>query len=252
LSSEDNPAGPVDYIECANGRRLACRRRPGRGPTLIFLPGYMSDMEGGKACALDAWAEGQGRAMLRFDYSGCGASPGEFEAQSLADWRDDAVAAIDSQNGPVVLVGSSMGGWVMLLAALARPDRVAGLVGIAAAPDFTSWGFSEEEKDRLRTEGRIAEPSPYGNQPYVTTRLFWESGESLKLLEAPIAIECPVRLLHGQADPDVPWRLSLELAERLRSGDVQVSLVKQGDHRLSREQDIGLLIATVAALLEIL
>ncbi len=250
MSGEENPAGPVDYIESANGRRLACRRRPGRGPTLIFLPGYMSDMEGGKASALDAWAEGQGRAMLRFDYSGCGASPGEFEAQSLADWRDDALAAVDSVKGPVVLVGSSMGGWVMLLAALERPDRVAGLVGIAAAPDFTSWGFSDAEKDRLRVEGRIAEPSPYGDQPYVTTRRFWESGESLKLLEAPIAIDCPVRLLHGQADTDVPWRLSLTLAEQLRSGDVQVALVKQGDHRLSREQDIGLLVATVAALLE--
>jgi pimeloyl-ACP methyl ester carboxylesterase len=243
-------AAAVGHIERANGRRLACLLREGRGPTLIFLPGYMSDMAGGKASALDAWAAGEGRAMLRFDYGGCGSSPGDFEAQSLADWRDDALAAIDSVDGPVVLVGSSMGGWVMLLAALARPHRIAGLVGIAAAPDFTDWGFSEAQKRILEAEGRIAEPSPYGDQPYVTTRLFWKSGESLRLLGAPIGIDCPVRLLHGQADDDVPWQLSLTLAERLRSADVQVVLVKRGDHRLSREEDVRLLIATVAALLE--
>ena len=240
---------PPGWIE-SSGRRLACRRRDGRGPTIIFLPGYMSDMEGGKASALDAWAAAEGRAMLRFDYGGCGASPGDFEAQTLADWRDDALAAIDSIEGPVLLVGSSMGGWVMLLAALARPRRVAGLVGIAAAPDFTDWGFSEEEKERLRRDGRIAESSPYGDQPYVTTHEFWKSGESLRLLDAQIEIDCPVRLLHGQRDDDVPWSLSLDLAEKLRSADVQVVLVKGGDHRLSREEDIDLLIATVSHLLE--
>jgi pimeloyl-ACP methyl ester carboxylesterase len=244
-----DPEEAHGWIE-REGRRLACRRRAGRGPALVFLPGYMSDMDGGKATALDAWAAREGRAMLRFDYGGCGLSPGEFEAQTLADWRDDALAAIDSVDGPVVLVGSSMGGWIMLLAALARPRRIAGLVGIAAAPDFTRWGFSEAEKAQLRVEGRIAEPSPYSDQPYVTTRLFWESGESLRLLEGEIAIDCPVRLLHGQADEDVPWRLSLELAERLRSADVQVTLVKQGDHRLSREEDIALLVATLSHLPE--
>jgi pimeloyl-ACP methyl ester carboxylesterase len=239
-----------DFIESTSGRRLACRRRAGRGPVLVFLPGYASDMEGGKASALDAGAAEQGRAMLRFDYAGCGASPGDFEAQTLAGWRDDALAAIDSVDGPLVLVGSSMGGWIMLLAALARPERVAGLVGIAAAPDFTRWGFSESDKAKLRAEGRIAEPSPYSDQPYVTTRAFWESGESLSLLGSEIAVDCPVRLLHGQADEDVPWRLSLDLAERLRSADVQVILVKQGDHRLSRDPDISLLIATLTRLLE--
>jgi pimeloyl-ACP methyl ester carboxylesterase len=207
-------------------------------------------MEGGKASALDSWGEREGQAMLRFDYRGCGASPGAFEAQTLADWRDDALAAIDSVDGPVVLVGSSMGGWVMLLAALARPAKVAGLIGIAAAPDFTRWGFTDTEKARLRREGRIAEPSPYGDQPYVTTLGFWESGESLRLLDATIALDCPVRLLHGQADADVPWTLALELADKLRSADVQVILVKDGDHRLSRDEDIELLIATVARLLE--
>ena len=238
----------IDFL--VDGLRLACRRREGRGPVLVFLPGYMSDMEGGKASALDAWAEADGRAMLRFDYAGCGASEGAFEAQTLARWRDDTLAMIDAVAGPVVLVGSSMGGWLMLLAALARPQRVAGLVGIAAAPDFTSWGFSEEQKSIIREEGRLAEPSPYGEQPYVTSRAFWESGETLKLLGAEIAIDCPVRLLHGAADADVPWRISLAILERVRSADVQLHLVKDGDHRLSRPQDIELLIATVADLME--
>jgi pimeloyl-ACP methyl ester carboxylesterase len=237
------------------GRRLAYRHRTGRGPTLVFLPGYMSDMEGGKAAALNAWAESRGRAMLRFDYGGCGISAGAFDAQSLADWRDDVLAMIDEvAEGPLVLVGSSMGGWLMLLAALARPDRITGLVGIAAAPDFTGWGFSDADKARLKADGRIEEASPYSDDPYVTTLTFWESGERLRLLDGQtaVAIDCPVRLLHGTADPDVPWHLSLTLMERLRSADVQAVLVKDGDHRLSRPEDITLLVATVERLLETL
>jgi len=229
-------------------RRLAFRHRRGRGPTLVFLPGYMSDMDGNKVGALDSWAQAQGRAMLRFDYAGCGLSEGEFEAQTLAGWRDDALAMIDSVEGPVVLVGSSMGGWLMLLAALARPHRVAGLVGIAAAPDFTDWGFDSAQKAVIREAGRLEEPSPYGEAPYVTTRAFWESGESLKLLGGDIPLGCPVRLLHGLDDADVPWRISLRLTERLRSGDVRLTLVKGGDHRLSRPADIALLIETVGSL----
>jgi pimeloyl-ACP methyl ester carboxylesterase len=241
------------HLEIGENLHLAYRHRPGRGPTIVFLPGYMSDMEGGKACALDAWAEAEGRAMLRFDYAGCGISHGDFEAQSLENWRNDVIAMIDEvAAGPVVLVGSSMGGWLMLLAALARPERVVGLVGIAAAPDFTSWGFTQEQKMMILQEGRLEEPSDYGDQPYVTTRAFWQSGESLRLLHAPIAIDCPVRLLHGQADPDVPWTYSLELMKQLRSADVQAVFVKDGDHRLSRERDITLLIATVKGLLEAL
>ncbi len=241
----------ISYLEARPDRRLAYRSRPGRGPTLLFLPGYMSDMEGGKATALDAWAESRGRAMLRFDYGGCGASDGAFEAQSLADWRDDVTAMIDQvAEGPVVLVGSSMGGWLMLLAALARPERVRGLVGIAAAPDFTRWGFTDAQKETILREGKLQEPSPYSDQPYVTTRTFWESGETLLLLDDEIAIDCPVRLLHGQADADVPWEQSLRLMKRLRSADVQALFIKDGDHRLSRETDIALLIRTVEALLE--
>jgi len=240
----------MPHLTLPTGRTLAFQRRDGRAPTIVFLPGYMSDMEGSKALALDAWCAAQGRAMLRFDYGGCGISPGHFEDQTLADWRDDAVAMIDSVEGPIVLVGSSMGGWLMLLAALARPDRVAALIGIAAAPDFTSWGFSDQDKATIARDGRLVEPTPYGEQPYVTTRAFWASGETLKLLDSEIPIDVPVRLLHGQADPDVPHAISLRLADRLRSSDVQTILVKDGDHRLSRPQDIALLISTLSQLLE--
>jgi pimeloyl-ACP methyl ester carboxylesterase len=242
----------IDHLDGPR-QRLAFRRRAGRGPTLVFLPGYMSDMEGGKACALDAWAGTHGRAMIRFDYAGCGVSDGDFEAQTLAGWRDDVLAVIDGlAGGPVVLAGSSMGGWLMLLAALARPERVAGLVGIAAAPDFTEWGYTPEQKNRILEDGRLELPSPYGDRPEVTTRAFWESGQALRLLDAPVALACPVRLLHGLADADVPWRISLRLMEQLRSADVQASLVKDGDHRLSRDGDIALLVATVERLLEAL
>jgi pimeloyl-ACP methyl ester carboxylesterase len=241
----------IDYLEAREGVHLAYQHRPGRGPTLVFLPGYASDMEGGKATALDAWAESRGRAMLRFDYGGCGMSGGAFEAQTLHMWKSDVLAMIDTVvEGPVVLVGSSMGGWLMLLAALERPDRVAGLLGIAAAPDFTGWGYSQDQKMTILREGRLEEPNPYGDTPTVTSRAFWESGEALRITHAPIAIDCPVRLLHGQQDKDVPWALSLQLATLLRSADVQTLLVKDGDHRLSRDSDIALLIATVSTLTE--
>jgi pimeloyl-ACP methyl ester carboxylesterase len=241
----------VSYLIFEEGDRIAYRHREGRGPTILFLPGYRSDMEGGKATALDAWAAAEGRAMLRFDYAGCGVSAGEFERQTLIGWRDNVLSLIDDVvEGPVVLVGSSMGGWLMLLVALERPERVKGLVGIAPAPDFTSWGFTQEQKLAILRDGRLEEPSPYGDQPTVTSRAFWESGETLRLLHAEIAVECPVRLLHGQSDTDVPWAYSLELMKKLRSADVQATLVKDGDHRLSRDQDIALLIGTLHRLLE--
>jgi pimeloyl-ACP methyl ester carboxylesterase len=242
----------LSYHEIGEGLRLAYRHRRGRGPTIVFLPGYRSDMEGAKASTLDAWAEAEGRAMLRFDYAGCGQSAGAFEAQTLHAWRGDVLAMIDevADEGPVLLAGSSMGGWLMLLAALARPGRVAGLVGIAAAPDFTDWGFSQEQKLQLLRDGRLEQPNPYGEAPSVTTRAFWESGEALRLLHAPIAIDCPVRLLHGQADAEVSWTWSLELMKLIRSADVQTAIVKDGDHRLSRESDLALLVATVSTLTE--
>lgn len=219
---------------------------PGAGPTIIFLPGYGSDMTGAKALAIEAWARGRGQGFVRFDYAGCGASGGDFEAQTLVGWRDDALAVIDRvAAGPVILVGSSMGGWLMLLAALARPDRVVGLVGIAAAPDFTDWGFSTEDKLKLLSDGRLERASPYSDQPTVYTRAFWTSGEANRLMHGMIAIDVPVRLVHGQRDGDVPWHNSGRLAELLRSANVQTLLIKDGDHRLSRDSDIARIVAAV-------
>lgn len=244
----------IAYLQRPDRPRLAYRYRPAApnragAPTIVFLPGYMSDMDGTKALALDAWAAEHGHAMLRFDYAGCGSSEGAFEEQALTDWLGDALAMIDIADGPVVLVGSSMGGWLMLLAALARPERMHGLVGIAVAPDFTMWGFSQEEKMTILSEGRLERPSEYGPEPMVTTRTFWQSGEANRLLHGPIAISCPVRLLHGQSDPDVPWQYGLETAKQIGSSDVQTILIKDGDHRLSRDRDIALLIDQVAGLL---
>jgi pimeloyl-ACP methyl ester carboxylesterase len=246
-------AAPPTLFARPDGVRLAYRHRGGAEPTIVFLPGYMSDMEGSKAVAIDTWAAETGRAMLRLDYAGSGASEGRFEDGTLASWRDDALLLIDAlTQGPLLLVGSSMGGWLALLIALARPDRVAGLVGIAAAPDFTEWGFSDADKALLMTEGRLLEPTPYGDDPLVTTLAFWQSGQSLRLLGAEIAIDCPVRLLQGQEDRDVPWQTAVRLAQRLRSYDVQTLLIKDGDHRLSRDGDIALLIHMIGSLLDTL
>ena len=248
-----DPAAP-DFLDRTGRPRLACRHVAGSGPTIVFLPGYMSDMAGGKASALFDWAAAEGQACLLLDYAGCGLSDGLFAEQSLLDWRGDVLDLIDAKTeGPVLIVGSSMGGWLMLLAALALvrrdgPARVAGLVGIAAAPDFTDWGFSDAEKAIILAEGALLEETPYSDQPYVTTRLFWQSGEANRLLDTEIPLACPVRLLHGQEDGDVPPAISLRLSAALASADVQVTLVKGGDHRLSRDTDIALLIDTVARL----
>jgi pimeloyl-ACP methyl ester carboxylesterase len=236
-------------LDRGDGVRLAYTRTKGDGPGIVFLPGYASDMTGSKAVAVEAWAKAQGRACLRFDYSGCGGSGSDFGACTLDRWRDDALLMIDAlTDGPQILVGSSMGGWIMLLAALRRPERLAGLVGIAAAPDFTDWGFDEADKLTLLRNGALYRHSDYGPEPTLTTRGFWQSGEANRLLSGPISIDVPVRLLHGQRDPDVPWHHSPHLAGLLRSDDVQVTLIKDGDHRLSRDADIALLIATIAAM----
>ncbi|MDO7844496.1 alpha/beta fold hydrolase [Sphingomonas immobilis] len=225
--------------------KLAYHLTPGTRPAVVFLPGYASDMTGGKATAIEAWAKANGRACLRFDYAGCGASEGDFEDQSLAGWRDDVLAMIALIDGPVILVGSSMGGWLMLLVARDHPAKVAGLVGIAAAPDFTDWGFTVEEKLAILSEGRIERPSDDPAHPMVYTRAFWASGEANRLMFGPIAIDVPVRLIHGMGDVVVPWNRSLRLAELIRSPDVQVTLVKDGDHRLSREGDIARLLSLI-------
>lgn len=237
------------FHSLSDGRQIAFRHVAGTGPTLVFLPGYMSDMAGSKACAVVDWAAGQGRACLLLDYSGCGESPGRFADGTLSRWRDEVLALISAYcSGPVVLIGSSMGGWLMLLVALCIPNRVAALVGIAAAPDFTAWGFSDEQQAELLAGETVLEENAYGPQPTPTFPGFWADGQGNLLLDTEIGLTCPVRLLHGQEDGDVPWQVSLRLAAALRSGDVQVTLIKDGDHRLSRDADIALLLRTLAAL----
>ncbi len=236
------------------GARLAYRHIPGSGPLIVFLPGYMSDMTGSKAEALAEWARANGQSLLRLDYSGCGASGGEFLAGSIGRWVDDARAVIDhvAPRGRVLLVGSSMGGWIALRLGLALGDRLAGLVGIAAAPDFTQWGLDITPADReaLATQGWFARPSDYDPEGYRYSAALVADALAQLLMDAPIAITGPVRLLHGQRDDAVPWRLALDIAERVRSGDVQLHLVKDGDHRLSRPQDIALLLGCVAGLID--
>ena len=232
-------------------RSIAHRKRDGASPTLLFLPGYASDMEGAKALALDAFAARTGLGMVRFDYSGTGSSAGRFEDGTLSAWLQEAVAVLDELTaGPVILAGSSMGGWIALHLALLRPQRIAALIGIAAAPDFTEWGYTPEQKAELRASGRIAEDNPYGPEPSITTRDFWQSGQELRLLDKPIAVECPVRLIHGEEDKDVPLNIALWTMRQLRSADVQLLTIKGSGHRLSEPHEIDAILRTVASLLE--
>ena len=242
---------PPEFVTRDDGVRLAYCHVTGRGPTLVFLPGYMSDMRGGKAQAIAAWAEREGRAILRLDYSGCGESSGRFEDGTLDLWRDDALCVIDAvAPGALIVIGSSMGGWIALLIAELRRSQMAGLVGIASAPDFTRWGFTDAEKTEIESAGALARPSDYAPDQMITTRAFWQSGESNLMLHRNIAIACPVRLIHGQNDQDVPWSVSLDIAARLRSADVQSILIKDGDHRLSRDADLAAIVAIIARLTE--
>ena len=236
-----------------DGVELAWSLTPGDGPTTVFLPGFRSDMGGAKALETRAFCERHGLACLLLDYSGHGASGGAFEAGTIGRWRDDALFLIDRHTeGDLVLVGSSMGGWIALLLALARPARIAGLVGIAAAPDFTEtlmWAaMTDGEREILLRDGVLLTPSQYGNPVPVTAGLI-EDGRTHLLLGGSIAIDAPVRLLQGQQDPDVPWQTALNLAERLASEDVQISLIKDGDHRLSRPGDLALLRRVLGSLL---
>jgi pimeloyl-ACP methyl ester carboxylesterase len=240
-------------LDRGDGVELAWSKLEGRRPTVVFLPGYGSDMTGDKATMLATFCERHGQAMLRFDYSGHGASGGRFEDGTIGIWSTDALSAIDRlTEGPLVLVGSSMGGWIALIAALARRERVAGIIGIAAAPDFTEtlmWTrLSVEQRVALMDHGVIHQPSRYGD-PTPITRALIEDGRNHLVLTGSVPLNCPVRLLHGQADPDVPWEMALKIADGLTSGDVQVILVKHGDHRLSRPQDLALLQRTLLPLL---
>ncbi len=241
------------HLDRGDGVHLAYALTPGRQPTLVFLPGFGSNMTGEKATMLAAHAAQLGHACLRLDYSGHGASGGQFISGTVGRWTEDALFLIDRlTEGKLVLVGSSMGGWVALLAALARPERMASLVGVAAAPDFTEtllWGgLSPDARATLMRDGLLRVPSEYGGEQ-VFTRALIEDGRTHLLLGGPVALACPVRLLHGQRDEAVPWRTSLDLAERVAGDDVRVVLVKDGDHRLSRAADLALLARTVGSLL---
>lgn len=245
---------PPEALALPDGTRIAYRRlaaRDGDGrPGIVFLSGFASDMTGTKGTALATWAQERGRALLRFDYSGHDQSSGAFRDGTVGRWTADALAALDRLTaGPQILVGSSMGGWIMLLAALARPDRIAGLVGIAAAPDFTEdliWAaMPPETRARLLAEGVIQQPSQYQDAPLEISRALIEDGRRHLVLHGPIDIRCTVRLLHGMADPDVPWQTSIRLAEQLAGENVTVMLIKDGDHRLSREEDLQRIFAAV-------
>lgn len=252
MNETNIPGETAGTLDRGDGVSLAWRRVPGRGPTLVFLPGFASDMQGDKAGFLAGRCAASGQACLRLDYSGHGESGGDFLAGSIGRWTEDALAVIDRETeGPLVLVGSSMGGWIALLVARHRPDRIAALVGIAAAPDFVvrlAGALPPPVQAILARDGVWHRPSEYG-APISITRHLLEEGRQHLVLTAPIPIAAPVRLLHGMADPDVPWGTSLELAERLAGGDVQVTLVKDGDHRLSRPADLALLWRVLAQLL---
>lgn len=235
----------ADYLETPQGRRLAYHRTDGAGPWVIFCGGLKSDMEGTKAVFLEDWARAAGRAFLRFDYSGHGESDGAFEAGCIGDWHEDTLAAIDAlTEGPVVIVGSSMGGWQALLAARARPERICGMVTVAAAPDFTEdgwWaGFDADQRAALEETGQVALPSDY-MEPYIVTRRMIEDGRERLVLRAPLELEIPVRMLQGTHDTAVTVETAVRLLEHAGGDDMRLLLVKGADHRFSDETCLGLL-----------
>ncbi len=236
-----------------DGVALAWQRLAGRGPGVVFLGGFNSDMTGTKAEFLAGWCEARGTPVLRFDYSGHGSSGGRFADGTIGRWAEDAACVIGAlAEGPQVLVGSSMGGWIALLLAARRRVPVRAILGIAPAPDFTEdlmWAeFTPDQRARIERDGAWLRPSDYGD-PYPITHALIEDGRRHLLLRGPLALVAPVRILQGMADPDVPWRHALRIAEALTGGDVRVDLIKDGDHRLSRPQDLALLGETLAPLL---
>ncbi|MFP5480983.1 MAG: alpha/beta hydrolase [Alphaproteobacteria bacterium] len=241
------------FLTTPQGRHIAYHRTPGREPGVVFLGGFRSDMTGSKALHLQAWAEATGRAFLRFDYSGHGASRGVFEELAISDWRADAAALIEVlSEGPQVLVGSSMGGWIALLLARDMPERVAGLVGIAAAPDFTERMWEEMtlgDRTRLMEEGVFHRPSDYSPDPYPITRRLIEDGRENLVLRSPLHLPIPVRLLQGTADVDVPPAVALGLLDHIASPDLRLTLVKAADHRFSSPGCLDLLTRSVEEVL---
>ena len=244
---------PARRLARPDGGAIAYHKSEGSAPTVVFLTGLRSDMTGGKALALEAHCQSRGQGFLRFDYRGHGESSGRFEDCVISDWLEDTLAVLDALSvGPLLLVGSSLGGWLMLRAATARPARVKGLVGIAAAADFTEelmWKrLAEDERARLMRDGVVHLLSPYSDEPTTITRALIEDGRKHLLLSAPIAFSGPVRLIHGLADADVPFETSFRIALRLAATDVEILLVKGGGHRLSEPADLARLTRIVAAL----
>lgn len=244
-----------DLLELTPSRRLAYHRTSAQGdgkaaPGVVFLGGFRSDMTGTKAMFLEDWASARGRAFLRFDYCGHGASSGDFLEGSIGDWADDAAEALSRlTDGPQILVGSSMGGWIALLLARRMPERIAALVGIAAAPDFTEdsmWaGFDEGQRAALMRDGRVELPSDYSDEPYVITRRLIEEGRKTLVLRDPLPLPFPVRLLQGTADTDVAPEVALRLLDHADSPDLRLTLVKGADHRFSGERELSILAATL-------
>jgi pimeloyl-ACP methyl ester carboxylesterase len=256
MTAEAPPAGcrRPEFLRRHDGATIAYHRTPGRSPGVVFLTGYMSDMTGQKAMRLEQFCQARGQAFLRFDYHGHGASSGAFTDGTIGRWAEDTIFVLDRlTEGAQVLVGSSLGGWIMLLAARARSQRIAALLGIAAAPDFTEDligpTLSPSEREALQRDGVVPVYSPYDPQPTPVTKLILEEGRRHLLLRDQISLDCPVRLIHGMRDPDVPWRTSLRLADRLRSQDVEITLVKAGDHRLSDRRDLDRLCDALELLL---
>ncbi|WGV17796.1 alpha/beta hydrolase [Fuscovulum ytuae] len=240
----------TEYLTTPQGRRIAHHRTEGQGPGIVFLGGFMSDMTGSKAMFLQDWAAAQGRAFLRFDYSGHGQSSGAFEDGCIGDWVEDALAMIKAlTEGPQVLVGSSMGGWIALQIARTLPDRVKGLVGIAPAPDFTEdsmWaGFSEAQRVALMDQGRIVIPSDYSEDGYPITRRLIEDGRGRLVLRTPLSLPFPVRILQGTADTDVPVSVALRLMDHADCPDLRLTLVKGADHRFSTPECLAMIATAV-------
>ncbi len=246
-----------NYIETSHGTKIAYHRIPyhhiqGAGPGIVWLGGFMSDMNGSKALALEAYAKQFGQAYVRFDYMGHGLSSGEFADGTIGLWLKDALAIIDHlTSGPQILVGSSMGGWLALLAAKARPNRIKGIIGVAAAPDFTvrHWaGLSSTDQATIVREGRLLVPSDYGPDPYIFTHQLFLDGYKNRVMNAPLHLDFPIRLIQGMADPDVPWQTALNIANNITGDQAEAILIPNGDHRLSRDVDIARLIRVVKAL----
>lgn len=245
----------TQFLDTPQGRRIAYCRSAGSGPGVVFLGGFKSDMEGTKALHLEGWARAQGRAFLRFDYSGHGRSSGAFTEGAIGDWAEDAEAALGAlTEGPQVLVGSSMGGWIALLMARRIPERIAGLVTIAAAPDFTEdsmWaGFSAAQRTELARAGQVALPSDYG-APYIITRRLIEEGRAQLVLRDPLPLPFPARFLQGTADEDVEMSVALRLLEHATGEDMRLTLVKGADHRFSAPPELALLERTLDEVLAV-